>query len=124
VEFKSATEGKLRVQYEKEENLTEETLKQIEQLSNEKVTQNIPIQHFKLTRAEAEEKFKNGVNQTLIYDKFPVPESIKVLTVVYIEDWNVNCCPGPHHEFTGQMGTIKIVKSSVKPKKKGIRTGF
>jgi len=118
VEFTSATKGKLCVQYEKEEKVSDDMLKEIEKLSNEKIKQNVPIQMMKFTRAEAEEKFKNRVNSTFIYDKFPVPESIKDLTVVYIEDWNVNCCPGPHYELTGQVGTIKILRANARPLKK------
>jgi len=118
VEFTSATKGKLCVQYEKEEKVSDEMLKEIEKLSNEKIKQNVPVQMMKFTRAEAEEKFKNRVNNTFIYDKFPVPENIKDLTVVHIEDWNVNCCPGPHYELTGQVGTIKILRANARPLKK------
>jgi len=118
VEFTSATKGKLCVQYDKEEKVSDDMLKEIEKLSNEKIKQNVPIQNLKFTRAEAEEKFKNRVNNTFIYDKFPVPDSIKDLTVVYIEDWNVNCCPGPHYELTGQVGTIKILRANARPQKK------
>ncbi|MDK2869044.1 MAG: alanyl-tRNA synthetase [Pyrococcus sp.] len=45
-----------------------------------------------------------------MYDLFPVPEHVKTLKVVVIEDWNVNACNKEHTKTTGEIGEIKIRK--------------
>ncbi len=35
-----------------------------------------------------------------MYDLFPVPEEVRTLKVVVIEDWNVNACNEAHTETT------------------------
>lgn len=67
---------------------TEQQLKQIEKLANEKIKENVEIKYFKMERAEAEAKYKaRPVNETYLYDKFPVPAEITELSIVEIADW-------------------------------------
>ena len=37
--------------------------------------------------------------------------------ITKIEDWNVNCCPGPHCETTKDVGKIKVVRANNRPQK-------
>lgn len=83
---------------------TDQQIKQIEDLANEKIRQNVEIQVLQmerflnnlisfamitdsLLRNEAEAKFKDGVNETFLYDKLPVPKSVSVFNVVHIDGW-------------------------------------
>jgi len=111
VVFNSKTCGRIAVQYEGAAP-TDDLLKKVEELANSVVSKNLPVQVLKMNRAEAEEKFKKQpVNGTYIYDKYAkLPETITELSLVLIEDWNVNGCPGDHLPSTGGVGTIKIVR--------------
>ena len=85
--------GRLTVEYG--EKPTEEQIKKIEELTNNMIDENLPIETIKIDRKEAEEKY--GL---IIYDKFPVPAHIHKLTLCYIKNWNINCCLGPHVKTT------------------------
>ncbi len=97
-----------------------ELVNQVEELANKKVTENVEVKQFTMNRAEAEEKFKkNPVNGTplempfelhflrftvkylhtgtYIYDRYTkLPDSVTEVTLVLIDDWNINACPGDH----------------------------
>nr|3RFN_A Chain A, BB_1wnu_001 [Pyrococcus horikoshii OT3] len=77
----------------------------MEALANEKVKENAPIKIYELPREEAEKMFGEDM-----YDLFPVPEDVRILKVVVIEDWNVNACNKEHTKTTGEIGPIKIRK--------------
>jgi len=70
-----------------------------------------------MKRTEAEERYKNKVNNTFIYDKFPVPASITELNIIEIPEWNVNCCKGPHVKNTSDLGALLILQNKFRPKK-------
>jgi len=90
----------------------------------EKIQENLKPQHFVLSREEAEEKFKDGVNSQSIYDKFGVPPQIKELSIVLFEGWNVNCCP-VQHVSAGDIGAfIKILSCSKKKKELEFKFGL
>jgi len=78
-----------------------------------------------MPRAAAEAKYTaNPVNHTYIYDKFPVPEKIKDLTIIEIKDWNVNCCPSQHAKRTGELLGLFIQKTRRKTKDNTVEVQF
>eukprot|EP01112_Ceratiomyxa_fruticulosa_P013387 TRINITY_DN3765_c0_g1_i1.p1 TRINITY_DN3765_c0_g1~~TRINITY_DN3765_c0_g1_i1.p1 ORF type:complete len:264 (+),score=60.94 TRINITY_DN3765_c0_g1_i1:144-935(+) len=125
VECQSKTKGRISVEYEPETPPTDDQVREIEQLCNQIIRDNVEIKSFKMERKQAEEHYKNNlVNNTYIYDKYPVPDSVTELTLVEIPNWNVNCCPSPHFSKTGEVGALKIVKVNHRPKKKELEFAF
>lgn len=87
VECKSHTKGKVSVEYTLPDVPPESEVRRIEELANQKIKENVEIEIIKIGRKEAEEKFtKQPVNNTFIYDKFPVPDSVTELTLVHIKE--------------------------------------
>ncbi|MEM0075174.1 MAG: alanine--tRNA ligase [Conexivisphaerales archaeon] len=84
--------------------ITEEQLRRIEQLANEIVRQNIPVELQLLPRQEAEKRY--GFR---LYQGGVVPT--KILRVRKIDDFDIEACGGTHCERTGDIGLIKIIKS-------------
>jgi len=88
VECKSHTKGKLSVEYELPEVPSDAIVREIEELANQKVKENVDIEIIKIGRKEAEEKYRREpVNNTFIYDKFPVPDSVTELSLVHIKGY-------------------------------------
>ncbi|MFH0979203.1 MAG: alanyl-tRNA editing protein [Candidatus Woesearchaeota archaeon] len=109
--------GRLTVEFDRD--ITEEENARIEGLAADKIRENAEIQTLKLERTEAEQRFGNAM-----YDKFPVPAHIRNLTVIYIPDWNVNCCIGQHTKMTGEIGVLSIRKTRFREAKKELEIGF
>lgn len=93
--------GRLAVKFNRKPS--NEEIKKIEELTNWKIRENVPIKIYELQREEAERRFGKDM-----YDIFPIPDSIRNLKVVVIENWNVNACNKEHTEFTGEIGEVKI----------------
>jgi len=98
--YVNGSHGRLTVKYDRKP--TEEEIKRIEELANEKVRENVPIKVYTLPREEAEKRFGDEM-----YDLFPIPPEVKTLSVVVIEDWNVNACNKEHTATTGEVGKKK-----------------
>ncbi len=113
----NGNKGKLTVQHD--QKTTEAELRQIELLANEKIKENAPIIIHELERQVAEERWGDE-----IYDLFPIPESIQTLTILEIEDWNINACNKPHNKTTKEIGTIKITKTRFRAIKKLLEISF
>lgn len=109
--------GRLTVKYHRKP--TDEEIVEIERLANEKIKENVPIMVYTLPKDEAERMFGEEM-----YDLFPIPENIKVLSVVVIEDWNVNACNREHTKTTGEVGSIKIRKTRFRNSKQLLEIGF
>ena len=82
--------------------LTFEEVKKIEELANQAVYRNIPIEIEWMQRTEAEKLY--GFR---LYQGGAVPG--KEIRVVKIGDWEVEACGGTHVRNTGEIGFIKIV---------------
>jgi len=118
-------EGRISVEYTLPEPPSEDQVKRIEKLSNDKIKENVPLKYFTMGRKEAEEKYrKNLVNETFIYDKKPVPEQLTELSIVEIPEWNVNCSAGPLLKTTGEVPPIVNVRINHRPQKKEIEFVF
>jgi len=74
---------------------------------------------YTLPRDEAERRFGEDM-----YDLFPIPEEVKTLKVVVIENWNVNACNKEHTNTTGEIGRIKIRKVRFRKSKELLEISF
>jgi alanyl-tRNA synthetase len=101
--YVSGSHGRLTVKFDRKP--TDEEVRRIEELANEKVRENAPVKVYTLPRGEAERLFGDEM-----YDLFPVPEHVKALSVLVIEGWNVNACNKEHTQTTGEVGAIKLGK--------------
>ena len=115
--FVNGTHGILTVQLD--EKPDDESMSRIKTLSNQKVSEGVPIEALELPRREAEEKFGDEM-----YDLFPVPESIQTLKVVVIPDWNVNACNKEHTRTTGEIRGITLGKWRYRNSKKMLEIPF
>eukprot|EP01089_Gocevia_fonbrunei_P021700 TRINITY_DN851_c0_g1_i1.p1 TRINITY_DN851_c0_g1~~TRINITY_DN851_c0_g1_i1.p1 ORF type:complete len:265 (-),score=57.57 TRINITY_DN851_c0_g1_i1:30-824(-) len=117
VRFDSAYQGRVCVQYAGTPP-TEAQVKEIQRLSNKKIKDSVEIKNFEIDRKEAESKYTTQpVNGTYIYDKQPVPEKITSLSLVEIDNWTINCCPGKHLGNTNLIPGIKIDRINARPQK-------
>jgi len=124
-EAQKKNEGRISVEYSLDNAPTKEQLNKIEELANDKIKEKVEIKYFKMERSAAEEKYsKNLVNETYIYDKFPVPPEIKEVNIVEIPDWNVNCSAGPLLSNTGEIKPIKIKRTNHRATKKELEFVF
>ncbi|MFP4568082.1 MAG: alanine--tRNA ligase [Candidatus Woesearchaeota archaeon] len=87
------------------EQLTPTEIKQIENLANEIVEQNRPIYKTIMKRNIAEAEY--GVR---IYQGGAVPG--RELRIVNVLDFDTEACGGTHLDVTGDIGRIKIIKTS------------
>jgi alanyl-tRNA synthetase len=87
------------------ENLSKEQLMEIEEYANKIVRENLPINKSFMKRNVAEAKF--GFR---IYQGGAVPG--KELRIVEIVGFDVEACGGTHLDITGDVGQIRILKSS------------
>ncbi|KAM9984943.1 hypothetical protein ACTFIY_009358 [Dictyostelium cf. discoideum] len=125
VECNNKVKGRISVEYEHPEKPSQELINKIEEEANLIIKQNLEFKTFKIDKKEAELKYKsNLVNNTYIYDKFPVPESVTELSLVELENWNINCCPAVHLKTTGEIGGIKIAGINHRPAKKELEFRF
>ena len=109
--------GRLTVKYHRKPS--EEEIRRIENLANEKIRENVPINIITMPRDEAEKKFGEDM-----YDLFPIPEKIRILNVVIIEDWNINACNKEHTKTTGEVGKIRIKKVRFRKNKELLEISF
>ena len=86
------------------ERITEEQTRQIERLATETALQDIPVESMWLPREKAEKEYGY-----ILYQGGVVPG--RELRVIKIGDWDVEACGGTHCTRTGQIGTIKILRT-------------
>jgi alanyl-tRNA synthetase len=84
--------------------VSDEELRQIEQLANLVVMEDMTVEKLWLDRDEAEKKF--GVQ--LYQGGIPTG---KVVRVVKIQDFDVECCGGTHVRHTAEVGPVKLLRS-------------
>ncbi|MCD6476804.1 MAG: alanine--tRNA ligase [Candidatus Aenigmarchaeota archaeon] len=87
------------------DSITNEQIKEIENLANDYIKQSIPIIKEKLPRIEAEQKY--GFR---IYQGAPVP--LKELTIISIDDLEHEACGGLHLNNTNEIERIHIFRTS------------
>ena len=115
--YAEGNKGRLTVEYEGD--TSEEQIRDIEALANQKIREDVAIERIEIDRDEAERKFGSAM-----YDKFPVPAHVRRLTIARIDGWNVNCCLGPHVKTTGEIGSLKITHHRARPARKELEISF
>ncbi|MHB8585292.1 MAG: alanine--tRNA ligase [Thermoplasmatota archaeon] len=86
------------------QRITDDELREIEQLANMVVLENLPVEKVWLPRDEAEKRYGMQLFQG------GIPEG-KEVRVVRVLDFDVECCGGTHVRSTNEVGPIKILKS-------------
>ena len=95
------TAERLRFDFSHTERVTDEQVKQIEKIVNEKITLDLPVSKKVTTYNEA---IAEGA---LAFFGERYPEKVNVYT---IGDYSKEICGGPHIEHTQQLGRFSIQK--------------
>lgn len=94
----------LRFDFTHHENLTAEQIKQVEDLVNEKILENIPLQITQTT-------YKDAISKGVIafFGEKYNPDNVRV---VQIPGFSQELCGGTHVQATGDIGCFKITEVS------------
>ncbi|MDP3975015.1 MAG: alanine--tRNA ligase-related protein [Candidatus Jorgensenbacteria bacterium] len=86
--------------------VTKEELWKVEELMNEKIKEDLPVQFKEMPKEEAE---KTGA---LYFFREKYPDRVKVYYVGHSLEhaWSKEFCGGPHVSHTGEIGRVKISK--------------
>jgi alanyl-tRNA synthetase len=95
------TAERLRFDFTYDKALTPEELQRVENIVNEKINANLPVNAETMAYDAAT---KSGA---LAFFKEKYPDQVTVYT---IGDYSQELCGGPHVSHTGKIGKIKIVK--------------
>jgi alanyl-tRNA synthetase len=99
------TPERIRFDFSYPQKLTDDQIKQIEDLVNQKIKEDLPVSVEEMTLDEAKEKGVTGVFESKYGEK---------VKVYYVGDksdpFSAEICAGPHMERTGDLGAFKIVK--------------
>jgi alanyl-tRNA synthetase len=109
--------GRIAVQFDRKP--TNEEIDKIQNLANQKIAKNVPVETHQMSRDQAENRWGD-----LIYDLFPLPEQITELQICHIPDWNVNACNKKHTTTTGQIGKIALRKTRFRNNKQLLEISF
>ncbi|MCL6096733.1 MAG: alanine--tRNA ligase, partial [Patescibacteria group bacterium] len=95
------TTERVRFDFNLDRNLTAEELKQVEDIVNKKIEENLPV-HFEIMPLQ---KAKDLGAIGLFDDKYA-----KDVKVYFVGDYSREFCGGPHVDFTGVLKRFKILK--------------
>ena len=95
------TPERLRFDFPCDHKMTDEEKKKVEDLVNEWIKEDLPVQKLEMSKDEA---IKSGAECTFI-DRYP-----DIVTVYKIGDVSMELCGGPHVSHTGELGEFKIKK--------------
>ncbi len=95
------TSERLRFDFSHPEKMTPEQIKQVEDLVNEKISQDLPVKMEEMSLEQAKKQGAMGVFESKYGEK------VKVYT---IGNFSKEICGGPHAERTGILGKFKITK--------------
>ncbi len=95
------TTERLRFDFSCNHKLSEEEKKQVENLVNNWIKQDLPVEKLTMPKEEA---IASGA-ECMFIEKYP-----DIVTVYQIGDISKELCGGPHVEKTGTLGTFKITK--------------
>jgi len=113
----NGSHGRLTVQFDRKP--TEEEVSKIQEEAKAKIEEDAAIEIHEMERSEAEERWGD-----LVYDRFPLPASIKRLSVFNLPGWNVNACNKEHTTTTGEIGPLRITKTRFRAKKGLLEISF
>jgi len=86
--------------------LTDEEKKKVEDLVNQKIKEDLPMQKVSMPRSEAE---KTGALY-FFKEKYPDPVNVYFIGKDLESAWSKEFCGGPHVTHTGEIGKFKIAK--------------
>lgn len=95
------TPERLRFDFSHPDKMTEEQIKQIEDIVNEQIKKDMPVTRQEMSVAEAKEKNALGLFEHKYGD---------TVSVYSVGDFSCEICGGPHVEHTGTLGTFSITK--------------
>ncbi len=100
------TEKRLRFDFTHGEKMTPEQIKQVEEIVNQKIKENLPVACEEMTVGEAKQKGAIGLFEHKYGDK------VKVYTIGDFSGiiFSKEICGGPHVGNTGALGHFKIIK--------------
>ena len=93
------TPERLRFDFSHPNKLSNDEVKQVEDLVNKKIAENLPVSRKEMTLAHAKEKGALGLFGEKYRDR---------VSVYFIDDYSVEICGGPHVDRTSELGTFKI----------------
>jgi len=96
------TSERLRFDFNWATKLTDEQLKKVEDLVNEKIAEKIPVKMLELPKDEAKK-----LVTVLSFDESKYGDIVKVYKIA---DFSTEFCGGPHVANTGELGQFKIIK--------------
>ncbi len=96
------TAERMRFDFNWSEKLTQEQLKSVEDLVNQKIEEKIPVEMLELPKEEAKK-----IVTVLSFDESKYGDIVKVYK---IGDFDVEFCGGPHVKNTSELGHFKITK--------------
>jgi alanyl-tRNA synthetase len=94
-------EERIRFDFSYPEKMTDEQIKKVEDIVNEKITENLPVIKTETTVEEAKKKGAEAQFTTKYGDK---------VTLYSIGEYSNELCGGPHVKSTGEIGKFKIIK--------------
>jgi len=97
----NVTSERLRLDFSFDRKLERAELEKVEQIVNEKITENLPVHREEMEKEQA-------INSGALAEfgqKYG-----RVVSVYSIGDFSKELCGGPHVEKTGQLGRFKILK--------------
>ena len=95
------TAEKMRFDFSHGSKMTDEEKKKTEDLVNEYISQNLPVEKMEMKKEDA---LKLGA-EAMFIEKYG-----DIVTVYKIGDVSLELCGGPHVSSTGELGHFKIVK--------------
>ena len=95
------TSERMRFDFSHGAKMTDEEKQKVEDLINEYIAQDIPVERMEMKKEEA----LNMGAEAMFLDKYG-----DIVTVYKIGDVSIELCGGPHVECTGKLGHFKIKK--------------
>ncbi len=97
----NVTQERLRIDFNLDRKVTDEELKEVEEIVNDKIREDLPVEHAEMSKDEA---LASGA-QAEFGAKYG--DTVSVYT---IGDFSKEFCGGPHVKNTGQLGRFEILK--------------
>jgi len=95
------TTERLRFDFSNPEKLTDEQLKHVEKIVNDKIQENLPVHYEMLPLKKAKEIGAIGLFDEKYQDK---------VKVYFIGAYSKEFCGGPHVDFTSKIKSFRIIK--------------
>ena len=95
------TKKRLRFDFNFDRKLTDEEIRDVEEIVNEKINEALPVKRIETTLNEAIRMGSQAVFEQKYEEK---------VSVYSIGDFSMELCSGPHVKNTGELGRFKIIK--------------